>query len=375
MSLTGSTFPILLGLIGLALLVLLVLGVPRLSKPPVAMLVRGVYAVFLNATVLLLAFALMNDQYLFYANWDDLFGKATAAVSTHKGADARAAANVHVAGGALSHIKPMTFLPKLPAPGGRIQKFEVTGQTSHVTGQILVYLPPHYNPKAATTYPVIEVLHGFPAGPTTAITRVHVGDYVDTAVKNHQLAQPILVVPQINNPSSLDTECINIPGGPLVETWLAVDIPRWTAEHFRVRTDRGSWATLGYSYGGWCSAVLGMRHSPTFAASIILLGYFRPDFAPEYDPIPADSPYLRRYDLVSVASRTPPPVALWILTSKQDPLSYPSTAALLKHARPPLSVTADILKVGGHRAQVIMPAIPDSLVWLGRDLPEFHAPR
>ncbi len=375
MSLTGSAFPVMLGLIGLALLVLLVLGVPRVSKPPIAMLARGVNAVFLNATVLLLALVLLNNQYLFYANWDDLFGKATAAVATHQGGDARKAAGVHIVGGALSHIKLGTALPALPAPGSRVQKFEITGQDSHVTGQIVVYLPPHYNPKSTTKYPVIEVLHGFPASPTTAITRVHVGDYVDTAVTNHQLAQPILVIPQINNPESLDTECIDIPRGPYVETWLAVDIPRWTAEHFRIRTDRGSWATLGYSYGGWCSAVLGMRHSPTFAASIILLGYFRPDFTPEYDPIPASNPYLRQYDLVAVASRKPPPVALWILTSKQDGLSYPSTAALLKHAKPPLSVTADILNVGGHRAQVIMPAIPDSLVWLGHDLPEFHAPR
>lgn len=375
MSLTGSAFPILLGLIGAVLLVALVLGVPRLSKRPMAMLVRGVYAVFLNATVLLLAFAVLNDQYLFYANWDDLFGTATPAVSIHQGADPQAAAGVHLAGGALSHLTPMASPPTLPAPDGRVQKFEVTGPASHVTGQIQVYLPPGYNPQAATKYPVIEVLHGFPASPTTLITRVRIGDYVDTAVSNHQLAQPILVVPQINNPQSLDTECINIPGGPSVETWLAVDVPRWTAEHFRVRTDRGSWATLGYSYGGWCSAVLGMRHPSTFAASIILSGYFRPDFGSAYHPIPADSPYLKQYDLVSVASHAPPPVALWILTGKQDTLSYPSTAALLKNAKPPLSVTADILKVGGHRTQVMMQAIPDALAWLGRDLPGFHAPR
>lgn len=373
MSLTGSTLPILLGLIGAVLLVVLVLGIPRAEKRWAVLLLRGTNAVLLNVVVLLLAFTLLNDQYLFYASWDDLFGAPTVAVAAQGGAVAHAAAEVHTTGGALDG-RPPVFSPAALVPG-RIQRYTYTGAASHVTGQILVYLPPHYNPAAAVRYPVIEVLHGFPASPITALTRVKVGDYVDSAVSRHQLAQPVLVVPQIDNPSSRDTECINIPGGPQVETWLAVDVPRWTAEHFRVRTDRGSWSSLGYSYGGWCSAVLGLRHSPTFVASIILLGYFRPDFEKGYQPIPAGSPYLRRYDLVSVAAHTPPPEALWILTSKQDALSYPSTSALLAEAKPPLSVTAHVLQVGGHRIQVIMPAIADSLAWLGHELPGFRASR
>lgn len=371
MSLTGPAFPVVLGVIALALLVLLVLGIPRMTRQWAAMLVRGVNAVLLNAVVLLLAFTLLNDEYGFYASWDDLFGTPTVAESSHGGAVAGDVAKVHTTGGALTGVKIATRLP--PVKEGRVQIFTITGAESHVTGQILVYLPPHYDPDAATRYPVIEVLHGFPASPATALTKVEVGNYVDGAVSRHELAQPLLVIPQIDNPNTLDTECVNIPGGPQVETWLAVDVPRWTAEHFRVRTDRGSWASLGYSYGGWCSALLGMRHSSTFVASIVLLGYFRPDFDPDYEPIPADSPYLHQYDLVQVAKQDPPPVALWILTSKQDELSYPSTSALLADARPPLSVTADVLSRGGHRAQVIMPAIPTSLDWLGREMPGFRA--
>lgn len=373
MSLTGATFPVLLGLLTLALLLVLVLGLPRTKKRSMGMLIRGTNAVLLNAVVLVLALALFNDQYLFYASWADLVGTPTVAESAHGGAQAQDSAAVHTTGGALSGPAPLISLPAPQA--GRVQSFTITGAMSHVTGQILVYLPPHYDPAAATRYPVIEVLHGFPASPATALVKVRVGDYVDEAVSSHQLAQPIVVIPQIDNPTSVDNECMNIPNGPQVETWLAVDVPRFTAEHFRVRTDRGSWATLGYSYGGWCSALLGMRHSSTFVASIILLGYFRPDFAKSYDPILADSSYLRRYDLVSVAAHSPPPVALWILTSKQDASSYPSTSALLAAAKSPLSVTADVLEVGGHRAQVIMPAIPRSLAWLGHDLPGFRASR
>lgn len=370
MSLTGTTFPVVLGVIALALLVVLVLGVPRARQRWLGMVVRGVNAVLLNAVVLLLAFTLLNDEYGFYASWDDLFGTPTVAQSSHGGAVASDTAQVRTTGGALSDVKQVSHFPRVPE--GRVQIFTITGAESHVTGQILVYLPPHYDPQGKTRYPVIEVLHGFPASPATALTKAEVGTYVDEAVAHHELAQPVLVIPQIDNPNTLDTECVNIPNGPQVETWLAVDVPRWTAEHFAVRTDRGGWASLGYSYGGWCSALLGMRHSNTFVASIVLLGYFRPDFDPDYQPIPADSPYLHQYDLVQVAKQDPPPVALWILTSKQDELSYPSTSALLADARAPLSVTADVLSKGGHRAQVIMPAIPRSLAWLGRELPGFR---
>ena len=47
-----------------------------------------------------------------------------------------------------------------------------------------------------------------------------------------------------------------------------------------------------------------------------------PDFSKAYVPFPASDPTAKRYDLLALAkSSSPPPVALWLQTSKADVLS------------------------------------------------------
>lgn len=195
---------------------------------------------------------------------------------------------------------------------------------------------------------------------------------MDALTAEHRLAPSIVVVPRIDTPASLDTECVNGgPGQPQTDTWLARDIPAWTAHHFRVTLTRTSWATLGYSYGGWCAASLSMRHPDVFGAAVVLLGYFRPDFSAAYDPLTTATQ--RGYDLVTMAHTAPPPVAMWVLTSREDPLSYPTTSKFLSVARSPLDVTGTVLAHGGHRDSVFTPYVPAALAWLAQTMPGFRA--
>ena len=63
---------------------------------------------------------------------------------------------------------------------------------------------------------------------------------VDALTVEHRLAPSIVVVPRIDTPASLDTECVNGGAGqPQTDTWLAHDIPAWTGHHFRVERKRG----------------------------------------------------------------------------------------------------------------------------------------
>lgn len=103
-------------------------------------------------------------------------------------------------------------------------------------------------------------------------------------------------------------------------------------QHFRVRTDRLSWATLGYSYGGWCAASLGLRHPDVFGAAVVFPGYFRPQFSVGFAP---NGPGLHGFDLVALAATERPPVALWVLASKEDGTSWPTTQEFLGAARAP----------------------------------------
>ena len=228
-----------------------------------------------------------------------------------------------------------------------------------------------YDPRSPKAYPVIVGLHGFPGGPSS-FARLTFLSSIDTLTAQRRLAPSIVVMPRINTPASLDTECVDGgPGQPQTDTWLSRDLPIWVSQHLRARLSRTSWATVGYSYGAWCAASLAMRHPDVYGGAIVLQGYFRPDFGPSYDPLsPATT---RGYDLIRLAQANPPPVALWVLTSREDPLSYPTTSRFLSVARRPLDVVATVLAHGGHRNTVFQPFLPDAFAWLGQTLPGFRA--
>ena len=370
MELTDASLLVLLGVIALALFGLLVAGLPSSRRPVVAGAVRGAQVLLLNVVVVAMAGAALNDQYLFYSSWGDLFGSRSTSVQTHQGGTVPEVVAAPVHGPGLGAVTP-GVLPGLPQPSTRLQTYTVVAARSNAKAQVYVYLPAGYDPHSTRTYPVIVGLHGFPASPSTFL-RLNFLSTIDLLTSQHRMAPSIVVVPRIDTPASLDTECVNGgPGQPQTDTWLAYDLPAWTVNHFRVQRRRTSWATVGYSYGAWCAASLTMRHPDVYGAAVVLQGYFRPDFSAAYAPLNTDG--LRNYDLVALARNAPPPVAMWVLTSREDSLSYPTTSKFLSVARPPLDVTATVLAHGGHRLDVFTPYVPNALTWLAQTLPGFRA--
>jgi len=371
MELTDPGPIVLLSVLALVIFGLVVAGLPRWGSGISRAAVRGVQVVLLNVLVLALAGAALNDQYLFYSSWGDLFGSRSTSVQVHHGGTSPEVVTAAVAGPGLRGVTTPAVLPPLPQPGSRLQTYTVVDTRSNAEGQVYVHLPVGYDPRSSRTYPVILGLHGFPSGPKGFLKLDFLGS-VDALTAEHRLAPSIVVVPRIDTPASLDTECVNGGvGQPQTDTWLAHDIPAWTAHHFRVTLARTSWATLGYSYGAWCAASLSMRHPDVFGAAVVLLGYFRPDFSAAYDPLTTATQ--RAYDLVTMAHTSPPPVAMWVLTSREDPLSYPTTSKFLSVARSPLDVTGTVLAHGGHRDSVFTPYVPAALAWLAQTLPGFRA--
>ncbi|MEO7446749.1 MAG: alpha/beta hydrolase-fold protein [Humibacillus sp.] len=371
MELTGSGLVVLLAVLAVALFGVVVAGVPRWGGRVLRGATRAVQVIVLNVVVVALCGALLNDQYVFYSSWGDLLGSRSAAVQVHQGGTTAGLLSAPVSGPGLRSLRAPTTLPALPQPGSRMQTYTVTDTRSHSGGQVLVHLPVGYDPHAASAYPVVIGLHGFPGGPVS-FSRLNFLSSIDALTAAHKMAPTIVVMPRIDTPAGLNTECVNGgPGLPQTDTWLSKDLPAWTVAHFRVSTARTSWATVGYSYGAWCAASLTMRHPDVFGAAVSLQGYFRPDFGNAYDPLSASA--LRGYDLVAMATSAPPPVALWVLTSREDSLSFPTSSKFLSVARPPLDVTAVVLAHGGHRESVFTPHIPAAMAWLAQTLPGFRA--
>jgi dienelactone hydrolase len=369
MSLTGSGLLWVLAALAAALFAAVVSGWPRRGPAALRITGRALPVLALNGVVVLGCLAVLNDQYVFYTSWGDLFGSLQAQAFAHHGGTTSAALTATVGGPGLAGVVGPRD-DTLPQPGHRMQHYTVHDPATGASVPVLVYLPTGYDPAASRTYPVILGLHGWPGVPQS-FTRGRFLSTVDALTATHRLAASIVVIPQINDPRTIDTECVDGPSGdPRTDTWLSSVVPRWAVSHLHVQTRRTSWTTLGYSYGGWCAASVAMRHPDVFGGAVVFEGYFQPDFLAGYDPLgPAQ---LKGYDLVHLAAHAPPPIAMWVFASRQDTLAYPTTARFLAAARSPLSVSATIVKVGGHRTSIYSPYVRPALQWLASTLPGFR---
>jgi hypothetical protein len=371
MALTGSALPLILALLAVVMFVLLVIG-PVRGRGVRTVATRAAAALALNASVVALCGVLLNDRYLFYVTWADLVGAGETqgqTLTAGGGAAAATDAKLPVA----IHVDPNATLPPLPSPGGQWQDYPaVTGPSSGVTGQILVYLPKGYDPTSSRTYPVIEALHGWPGGPSAVDHEMALDSTFQGLVDQKALRPPIVVMPQINTPLTVDTECVDAPPGHGLKTmtWLGADVPAWTAAHFRVDAARSSWLALGVSYGGWCAANVGMHYPAVFGGAVSFMGYFAPEFY-GYKPFRDDPAGLKTYDLTWMARHRPPPIAMWLMASKEDRSAYAALVPFVKAARAPLSVTAHVLTHGGHNVDTIPPTLSPMVTWLVATLPGF----
>ncbi|QDP95728.1 hypothetical protein FOE78_07265 [Microlunatus elymi] len=369
MQLTDPALPWLLAILAAAVFVCLVLGLPRWHHRLARGVSRAVAALLMNSLVIMVGFLVLNNSYVFYSSWSDLFGTGPKdSSSQHGGTGTAALRTVH--GTDLKWVKGNRDFA-LPDPGRSLQDYHVRDVASDATMQVLVQLPRGYDPASTRRYPVIIGLHGFPSVPAS-FTKINFLRTAESLTKQHQFARTIFVIPQINSPRQLDTECVNgpAPGDPQTDTWLSKELPPWIVRHLHVRTERQDWATLGYSFGGWCAAELTMRHPSLFSAAIVFEGYFHPLFGRDY--VPLTGAQLKPYDLVAMAGHQPPPVAIWLFASQQDHLAYPTTHQFIEQAKAPLAVHAVIVPTGGHRTTIFEPYTAGSLLWLAKTLPAFR---
>ena len=379
MTLTGPYFLWIVVLLTVAVFAGAIVVLPHVSGfRPVAIAYRALVLFLVNLMVLLSAAVILNDKYAFYADWTDvrgaLFGGRVRSTA-HAGGAAAQAANTRLGSSALGpSVGPLPPLPPGAGSADRVLRFQLTGPRSGLHGFVLVTLPEGYTHSANATrrYPVLETFPGYPADPSQWTDSMRLGAVLDNAVAAHSTGAVITLSPLTEFPPGIDTECVNGTGNdPMVETWLTRDVPDWAQRTFRVQPGRASWATLGLSAGGWCAAMATMLHPDRYATGIAMGGYFKPEFSAKYTPFGSHSSQARRYDLVALARRAPPPVALWLETSHSDKISYASTAKLLAATRAPLSIQALVLTHAGHRLSLWSAELPAAISWLGKNIPGF----
>jgi len=198
--------------------------------------------VLCQVTAVLVVMVGVNDQYGFYASWDDLLGSANT-------------------GGGLATAGPGPY-PHPAAPDYRatfhalsqgFRQATVRGWAAGTKGDVIVWLPPQYGAKeyAHTRFPVIEILHGIPGTPHSFLRGMRLGRIMRDEIAAGRAEPAILVLPTIT-PDRVNTGCADVPGRSRVATWLTVDVVKSVTRNFRAlpavaqtRRDSGRWAQCG----------------------------------------------------------------------------------------------------------------------------------
>jgi poly(3-hydroxybutyrate) depolymerase len=347
--LTSRWLALLLLLAAIAAMAAAVLLWPRIRGPrPVRLLARVGMIVLCQVTAIFVVMVSVNDDYGFYASWDDLLGNANAGGG-------------HLADPGRGNPLPVypDYRVKFAAYSDGFKRATVHGWDSGTKGDVIVWTPPQYGKKeyAHTRFPVIEVLHGIPGTPHSFLRGMRLGQIMADEIADGRAEPAILVLPTIT-PDRVNTGCADVPGKSDVATWLADDVVQSISRNFRTLPGPRGWAVMGISTGGYCAARLALEYPDRFAAGAAL--------APDDPGDGVRSP-------LWLARTSTPNVQLLVESSLQDPESPPVFAdRLAAAARPPTQVTTLRMSGGGHNWKTWGRMFPDAFTWLSARL---EAPR
>jgi enterochelin esterase-like enzyme len=398
MGLTSWTTVYVLGALAAVCLVLMVWKWPRLSGPGWHTVIGRLTVVGFTQTVTIATlFAAVNAEFQFYGSWSDLFGtdnSAPAALTdtTGRGSSGNGVADISDVRGSLvqpgdtSLLDKVSGLPTGPAAvDGRMESVRVVGRRTGVIDPAFVYLPPQYfqKPYARQRFPVIVAMSGYPGSIYNLAQYLRVSQFTQTLMKEGKM-QPTIIVeirPTIAPPR--DTECVNVPGGPQTEKFLAKDLPEALKSAYRVGHSATAWGALGYSSGGTCALQLTMRNPHVYSSAVAL----SPDYAIKEDPTTgnlfgsgiARQKRIDAHNLYWRLKHLPiPQVSVLVATAQHgDENGYPKAQEFLRLAKAPLR-TASIFPVHGvHNFGTWKSEMAAALTWQSQQLifPQDVVPR
>ncbi|MFC4584493.1 alpha/beta hydrolase [Sphaerisporangium corydalis] len=318
----------------------------------------------------------MNNYFGFYGSWSDLFGTdvGTAAPIVADADPGGTGPGLHPSSGvqiiSSAHVPLITT--RKGGSGGKLEQVVISGASSGLSSPAYVYLPPQYFEKryAHTRFPAIVALTGYPGDARNLVTRMNIPTIAAKAIDRDDMAPTILVLMRPTVAPPRDTECMDVPGGPQVETYFTKDLRESMAGAFRVGTEAANWGVLGGSTGGFCALKMSMRHPEAFSSAVSLSGYYQaPVDATTGDLFAGDARLKNENDLMWRLANLPhPPISVLVTSSRQGESNYRTTLAFLDAVKPPMEASSLILPSGGHNFNTWNREIPEALPWLAQQL-------
>ena len=294
----------------------------------------------------------------FYESWGDLFGSK------------KNLAKIAISPEALAGISAKDILAARHTPGGSLVfRLVINGKASKISDVVYVVTSPKIsrllesknNPSIGSDYQVVELFPGYPGVPQTWIGTLGGITTMENLENANQIKPTIAIIPAINVVAGQDTECLDFVGGAQVETWLTADMKTLATSFLGI--DNRSWSSFGYSTGGWCAAMVAVRHPDQYRRGISLAGYFEPSFSAGINR--RERSYLSsKYDLIKTLKSSPTSLKMLVIASKRDRNSYASTQRFISRASNYISVKFDEIPNGGHNIAVWHPYVETGFLWL-----------
>ena len=301
----------------------------------------------------------INRSMVFFSSWSDLFGNYDAYKTPITQIQGEGASPLD------TFVRNTRLSPRFQSQGGQFS-FILKGSQSGVTAPVFVYLPPTYGADPSKKWPVLVLLPGYPGVPTTWFHALNLVKILRHEISTGYAHDFLIVLPTMSVPATRDTECTDIPGGPLVNTWLGVDVPNAVIGGLAASTDRNDWAIAGYSTGGFCAAKVMLSHSSRFSVAVPIAGYFYPTqtklFGGSLKLRDANNPLL-------LAKSLKLPSHMLLVGTSQDPGVMQAIASMEKVNNPNLVIDQMIDQNGGHSTKVWKSQLPRILDWLSTKIP------
>ncbi len=235
------------------------------------------------------------------------------------------------------------------------------------TTDVMVWFPPSYRTHPDRFYPVIVAFPGVPGNPTSYRKSLNIGKVVREASEAKTMREAVVVSPDVFT-RNIDTECLDSADGSIkMDTFITVTLRQWILTNLRVVDSPQAWAGLGYSAGGWCAAMVAVKHADQYGLGVNMSGYFWPTYLgkklrPEKDPA---------YYLPDIAKKTAPNSRILFLSAKDDKEPVSHWKKFSESLRPPTSMSTIFMGNGGHAWPVWVAGIPKVMSWLGESSSEF----
>jgi enterochelin esterase-like enzyme len=141
-----------------------------------------------------------------------------------------------------------------------------------LTSDVSIYTPPGYDPDGSLAYPV---LYEAPTGLTLWSSSGAGVAQFDALIDSGAMPAAIVVFIDESNPPLSPSECVDSDNGQQwFESYISNKVVNYVDENYRTIVDPRARAIMGMSEGGFCSAMLALRHPEVYRFSISFSGYF-----------------------------------------------------------------------------------------------------